>query len=271
MAGIGAKKWTNIYGSMLQVDNSNTGVDSTVRTIKDGAGNSSAVGVSQNKALIKPSATDSTTAFQVKNSSNNALLTVDTTNDKVLAGISQVPIATQYAYFGVNYIHSANWAANAHQALPFMNNGFTGALFDNVSFLTGTEPTLAYINSNADGFRSAELMPYLWYVMDDIVIEDVKHIQGGTAGAGSNDATRMHLMKYNYTTNNANVLTSGAVVANTSSDTSATDAVTSHLVGWDVVSAQKTVSAGQVIACTFRSDSINNYYSIQVVVKYRAA
>ena len=33
MAGIGSKKWSGIYGSMLQVENANTGVDTTIRTI----------------------------------------------------------------------------------------------------------------------------------------------------------------------------------------------------------------------------------------------
>lgn len=272
MAGIGSKKWSGIYGSMLQVDNANTGVDTTIRTIKDGAGNDSSVSMSKDKALIKPSASDSTTAFQVKNNSGNALLTVDTTNNKVLAGTTQVAVNVQYAYFGVNHIHSANWIANTHQPVPFMNNGYTDTTFDDLHFNTNTaDPSSSFIVANITGFRSNQLLPYLWYVPSDIYIEEVTHIQGCTGTSSSTDTTRMHLMKYNYTPNSSNILTSGVVVANTSSDTTATHAAKTNKNVWTVDTSNNSVSGGQVCVCTFRSDTVNNDYSLSVIVKYRLA
>lgn len=272
MAGIGSKKWNNIFGSVLQVDNANTGVDSTIRNVQDGAGNESSVSISKNKALVKPSAADSTAAFQVKNASNNALLTVDSQNNKVLAGTSQVALNTQYVYFGINHIHSANWIVNTHHGVPFMNGGYTDATFDDLMFNTGSDdPTSSFVLTNITGFKSAQLMPYVWYVPDDIIIDEVYHIQGSTGSSSSTDTTRMHLMKYNYATNSSTPLSSGQVVANTSSDTTATTALKTHKNTWSVVPAQKNISAGQVCVCTFRSDSINNDYSLQVIVKYRLA
>ena len=61
------KSPSETYKDLLYVDNSNSGVDSTKRSIKSGSGTSSSLSLNDRGALIK-SATDNTTAFDVQNS-----------------------------------------------------------------------------------------------------------------------------------------------------------------------------------------------------------
>ena len=97
MAGLTGKTPKETYKDLLQVDNSNSGLDGTTRAIKDGGGVISALKMSTDEVEVTP-VSDSTTAFRVTNSGSTEKLLVDTTNSYVKALTHHVN--TQYAHFG---------------------------------------------------------------------------------------------------------------------------------------------------------------------------
>ena len=67
------------YKDLLQIDNSNSGLTSSGKTIKDGDGNSSCVSLGADKISITPS-TNSTSNATMSNASGDVLLKMDGTN-----------------------------------------------------------------------------------------------------------------------------------------------------------------------------------------------
>ena len=84
------KTKASTYKDILQMNNSNSGVDGTTRNVVDGEGTASALRMSSEKVLIIPDANDSTNTFLVQDKDSNSLLTVDSTNDLVKAGIVNI-------------------------------------------------------------------------------------------------------------------------------------------------------------------------------------
>ena len=129
LTGRSVSSW---YKDLLEISNSNSGVDGTLRPIKSGEGTSSSLYVSTGKAKILPAA-DSTTTLDVQDKDGNTKLLVDTTNDYVKALGHHVN--TQYVNFGINYLASL-MSANTHYAIPFGSTDATTS----VSIGTGTNP-----------------------------------------------------------------------------------------------------------------------------------
>ena len=80
MASFTDKKLSDVYKDILHTDNSNTGISSTIKQIKCGDGDTSALYLSDRNLKAQPS-TDSTTNSVICDADGNALLTVDSTND----------------------------------------------------------------------------------------------------------------------------------------------------------------------------------------------
>ena len=100
------------YKDLLEIDNSNSGVDSTARDVKTGNGASTSLKVSDRSCIVT-SATNNTSAFDVKNSSGTTKLLVDTTNDQVKALGTHVN--TMYAHFGIGATDAVSYT---HLTLP---------------------------------------------------------------------------------------------------------------------------------------------------------
>ena len=263
MAGIGSKKLSQIYGSLVQIDNGTTGFDSTVRTMKDGAGNSSSINISKEKFKVTPQSSDSTDIFKVTDKDGNSLLVVDGTNDKILAGIGQVAINTQYAKFGISYPDFSSLAAGTHYPIPASPIGGGNQLFTDVDFGTGTDPDTTFTTADTDTQYASQLVPCLFYVPDSISIDAVTSIEGADAATG--DTTRMHLYSYTFTSGSTSALTSGTLLAHNSDVTNAGNEQ-AYLTTWTIDSA--SVAAGKVLAAFFVSDSVNSDYSLNITVKY---
>lgn len=105
------------YKDILQIDNSNSGADSTARTIKTGDGTSSAISLSDRHLKVK-SNTNNTTALDVLNASDASKFSVDTTNNQVKALGHHVN--TQYAYFGIGADMQQTLVADTHYGIPFL-------------------------------------------------------------------------------------------------------------------------------------------------------
>ena len=255
------KKMKDIYGSILQVNNSNTGLGGgAIKNVVDGIGNSSSLTISNNALKVLPTA-DSTSALEIDDKDGNNLLTVDSTNDLVKLGIGQHTANTQYAHFGIGSGDSV-WAGASsgnHYAVPF-NSITTQAL---VGGGTGTDPATSFtVASTGD-----DMVGCLWYVMDDITIDRVVWWTGADASTG--DTFRAHLMYYTIDQGNTSTsgdLSSGAVSAY-SSDVTGLGSEQSYYNQMTISTAD--IDAGKAIMFFFRADtSVNSDYTINATIKY---
>ena len=259
MSFIGRKP-ADTYKDILQIDNSNNGVSTALKQVKSGNGNGSSLHVSRDKLKNQPSQ-DSTESVVLYDADGNALFTIDTTNDLVKLGISQINANTQFASFGVSSADTV-WATkteNTHTAVPFNSNGLSGAV---VTFGTSTDPaTTLTIATTAD-----DLVNSFMVVPNNIVVDAVSFWAGANSASG--DTLRCHLMSYDIVSTAGSTggdLSSGVVVADGSDLVSA---------GYEQASYQSmtvqssSVTAGKVLLFVFRQDSTSSDYSISASIKY---
>jgi len=247
------------FKDLLTINNSNAGFDTNADIVTSGNGNSSALALSTIGAKIFPSA-DSTNVFTVQDKHGNALLNVDSTNDTVKALGEHVN--TQYAYFGITSAGSANYVANTHYPI-FFNTASGLSTITDVDFGTSADPDNAFTTADTDTQYASQIVPMMWRVPDNISIDSVTHIEGADTATG--DTTRMHLKSFDFTSGSTSCLTNGALLAHNSDITNAGNEQ-AYGSTWTVDSA--SVTAGKVILCFFRSDSVNSDYSLNVTIKY---
>ena len=262
MASFTDKKLSSVYKDILHTDNSNTGISSTIKQITCGDGDTTSLYLSNQNLKVQPSA-DSTTNTVIYDTDGNALVTVDSTNDLVKAGIGQHIVNTQYADFGIASTLSANYAANTHHPIPFSANNQALANQDDITFGTSTDPATTFTTADGASTDASLLVPMLWYVPDNITIDAVYGIEAGSNASG--DTTRMHLMSYTFTSGSTSALTSGTLLAHNSDVTNA-GSEQAYLSTFTVDSAD--VAAGKVILAFFRADGVNSDYSVNIKVKY---
>ena len=249
------------YKDLLTLENSNNGIDSTLKNIRTGNGSNTSTTISD-RALAVKSATNNTTAFDVQNASSTSKFVVDTTNNQVKALGNHVN--TQYAYFGIGNADSVNFAANTHHPIPFVSiNHGSAASQDNITFGTGTDPATTITTADGANTDASLLVPVMWYVPDAITIDSVYSLEGADDATG--DTTRMHLFSYTFTSGSTSALTSGTLLAHNSDVTNA-GSEQAYLSTWTVDSS--TITAGKVILAFFESDSVNSDYSVNITVKY---
>jgi len=248
------------YKDLLQVDNSNNGIDGNARRIKDGEGTASVISFSDDILAVQPVNDDTAATFVVNNSAGDVLFFVNTTDTKVAALGNN--LNTQYAHFGVTNGQSQAYVDDTHQAIPF-NSAPYGAYLFPPSFGTSTDPATTFTTADGNGTRAGDLVPVVWFVPDAISIDSVTSFEGADNATG--DTTRMHLFSYDFTSGSTSALTGGTLLAHNSDVTNA-GSEQSYKTSWTVDSA--AVSSGKVILAFFRSDSINSDYSITITVKY---
>ena len=259
MSSLTGSSLKNIYKDLLHTSNSNTGIGSTIKQITCGDGDTTALHLSDRNLKIQPS-TDTTTNSVIYDASGNALLTVDSTNDLVKAGIGQHIVNTQYAHFGIGSGNSvfAGASANTHYAVPF--NGYANQALVSIGTVTNPDTSLS-ISTTADDFTCT-----LWYVMDNITIDRVIWWAGGDASG--NDTMRCHLQSFTIDSGNGSTggdLSSGVVLAD-GGDISGAGYEQAYYQQMTIQSAD--VDAGKAILFIFRSDSVNSDFSINATIKY---
>lgn len=254
------KTLANTYKDLLQVDNSNNGVDTALRNVKDGEGTSSALYISDDAVRIFPTNDDTTSALSVKANSGSDVFRVDTTNQIVKASGNNVN--TQYATFSIGHTEASTFADDTHHPLPFASANY-GIVTGVPNFGTSTDPATSFTTSEGTGTRASALVPVMWYLPDAISIDSVTSIEGADTATG--DTTRMHLFSYDFTSGSTSALTNGTLLAHNSDVTNA-GSEQAYLSSWTVDSA--AVASGKVVLAFFRSDSINSDYSISITVKY---
>ena len=259
MAGITGKTPSTTYKDLLKVENSNSGVDDTLRQVESGDGTGSALYIEKNSIKVMPT-DDGIAVLDVHDKDGSSIFKIDTTNDLVSALGHYTNI--QYAHFGISSTLSPNYAANTHYPVPF-NMLSLSATETDVDFGTGTDPDDTFTTANTDTQYASQIVPMIWRVPDNITIDSISHIEGADAATG--DTTRMHLKSFTFTSGATACLTAGALLAYNSDVTNAGNEQP-YLSGWTVSSP--SVDAGKVILCFFRSDSVNSDFSLSVIVKY---
>lgn len=254
------KTLASTYKDILQMDNSNSGVDTTTRNIKDGEGTQSALSLSDDVVLVRPKNDDTTAAFSVLAKDATSLLAADSTNSKVTVLGNNVN--TQYAYFGIANDVSDSWLANNHHPVPF--TATMGAIVnDQTTFGTGIDPATSFTTANSNDQRASDIIRYCWYLPDAINIDSVIGLEGADAATG--DTTRMHMLSYDLTSGSTSSLSNGTLLAH-NSDTTNAGSEQAYVSSFTIDSA--TVAAGKVVLAFFESDSVNSDYSLNITVKY---
>ena len=242
------------------MDNSNSGVDTTTRVIKDGEGTESVLSISDDQLLIQPKNDDTTSTIRARAKNGTDLFVMDSTNSKVSALGNYVN--TQYAHFSIGSTQSTNFADDTHQAIPFDVSNYATLTYP-PAFGKGTDPATTFTTYEGNGTRASDIVASIWYVPDAISIDAVTSLEGADTATG--DTTRMHLFSYTFTSGSTNCLTSGTLLAHNSDVTNA-GSEQPYLSTWTVDSA--AVTAGKVILAFFKSDSVNSDYSLNIKVKY---
>ena len=263
------KTFASFYKNILGIDNSShTGIGSFADRIQDGAGNNTAIRLSDDQLAVAPNNDDTTNTLNVMNTDGNSVLAVDTTNSKVLIGASQVAANTQYAHFGITYAGSVSFTADTHFAIPFEISADGGTTF---YFEMGSSTSSSFNDTNPASSLTITNSAYAvvncyWYVMDDITIDAVKWLHAADTASGEDAAA--HLMAYTVDTANGSTggdLSNGVVVADGATITNAGY----EQIYYQAMTVQSAnVDAGKVILFTFASDTISSDYSINATVKY---
>ena len=265
------KTFSSYFKNILSIDQAgNTGVSTSLRTIHDGAGNSTSIALSDDLLVVRPQNDDTTGAFGVLNVAGQSVLMVDTTNSKILGGTSQTALNTQYAHFGchANDATVIAFLADTHYAIPFTLSVFNDTA---ANYAMGSSTSSSFNDTNPAASltisdTAQSIITCYWYVMDNITIDAVKWWHSADAATGEDTAA--HLMAYTVDTANGSTggdLSSGVVVAD---GANITNAGYEQIYYQSMTIQSADVDAGKVILFTFASDTVNSDYSINATVKY---
>ena len=259
MGSLVGKSPSNTYKSLLKVADETNGVTSSYSVIEDGEGTASSLKVTDNKLRIQPTSANSTSTFDIKTQSGSTLLAIDTTNDLVKVGTSQVSATTQLLTFSAYRLVPV---AGTHYYIPVQGMAeFAVGAATELSGGSGTDPTMAI----DQGSTTDELVSMLFNVPFNITIDAVKVLASNDSDADC--VYNYHLVSYDMvadgTTNDGN-LSNGVVLA----DGQATAVDRSVIKSTDLTIQSSSVTSGKVIACFVENETNTNDINIQVQVKY---
>lgn len=245
MAGTTGKALNSWYKDLLKVENSNSGVDATARAIYDAYGTETSTKISTNSLNVQPKASDSTTAFNVKNKSGNSKFLVDTSNSYVKSlGVHNNTNVRTFSVFDVSP------TAGNHYAMPIAGSvGSTdsgGAAWALTSFGTSTDPNTS---PSAITGSSLNLTPCIWWLDTGMTIDSVRVI----ASADGSTTLNFHVIEYtisSWSGVGGGDLSSGVVkAANGSALTVGADRITSTTL----TVSSSAVSTGRAVLCFFEN------------------
>ena len=252
----------DVYKDIHQTDNSNTGISTTIKQIKTGDADGTSLYLSTQNAKIQPAA-DSTTNTVIYDKDGNALLTVDSTNDLVKAGIGQHTLNTQFKSFGLWDITPTAGEHHNLTTTPMITStsdgDFTGEVNGSAWGGTGVNPATSVTVASA----ALELVPSLWILQQNITIDEIQYIMASDAASSVN----LHVMSYSVVTGSGSTagdLTSGAVLADHGSFiTTGADRVSNGTI--TVQTADVDSGKGIVV---FAESSDTDDMTVQVNIKY---
>tara|TARA_R100000808_G_scaffold8476_1_gene24004 strand:+ start:1958 stop:2770 length:813 start_codon:yes stop_codon:yes gene_type:complete len=267
MASFTGSALKDVYKDILHTSNSNTGLSTTIKQITCGDGDGTSLYLSTRNAKVQP-ASDTTTNTVIYDADGNALLTVDSTNDLVKAGIGQHTANTQFKQFGM---YDFTPVAGSHYQMitaPIMYESaiWSDAVNGSVWGGNGTNPSTSLTISN----NSLNFIPCVWLLQQNITIDEIQYI----ISAEGSTTINIHVMSYSMVTGSGSTagdLTSGAVLAQTGSNSSSLSPVA---VGDDRASNgtltinTADVDDGKAIVVFFENVGGTDDVTTQVNLKY---
>ena len=247
------------YKDLFHIDNGNSGVDTTVRTVKTGNGVSSSLGLSKNSTKIKPDR-DGTNTFEVQDQSENTLFVIDTTNDLVKAGVGQHIANTNIKEFGLDFTSYSPDTADKWHCLTSSSNHT-----DNNELEMGTGSTPATTLTITDS--AYVTVKHYWYVPFNISIDSCNVWFGGHNATG--DVVKFSVMSYSV--DSANGATGGDLssgVENCASPSTITGEGKEQAYYQDLTVSTADVDAGKVIMACVSQDGTNSDLSVNMQLIY---
>jgi len=260
MGSLAGKSPKDTYKSLLKVADETNGVSTSSSQVEDGEGTASSLSISTFQTAVKPSG-DVVAAFKVEKSNGNDLLVVDTSNDLVKVGTSQVSATTQLLTFAAYRLVPS--ASGTHMVVA-LGALVYGANMAERTLGTGTDPSTSLNStSTTDDYTNA-----IFSVPYNMTIDAVKVLS--SSDTDTDTTLNFHLMSYDMVadgTTSDGDLSNGVVLA----DGQATSVDRNVTKSTDLTIQSSSVTSGKVIACFVENETNTNDINIQVQVKYHIA
>ena len=254
------KTKASTYKDILQMNNSNSGVDATTRNVVDGEGTASAIHISDDQLGVTPNADDTTATLRVNDKDSNALLLVDSTNDLVKAGIGQHIVNTNIKEFAMDSQEANPAGADTWYALT---STFNHLDTNELAMGTGSTPATTLTISNTAYLA----VKHYWYVPFNISIDSCNVWFGADAASG--DVVKFSVMSYTVDSSNSSTggdLSSG--VENCVSPGTITGAGREQAYYQALTVSTADVDAGKVIMACVAQDGTNADLSVNMQLVY---
>ena len=260
MASFTGSSIKDVYKDILHTSNSNTGLSTTIKQITCGDGDTTSLYLSQRNLKVQPSA-DTTTNTVIYDADGNALVTVDSTNDLVKAGIGQHIVNTQFKTFS---LFDFSPAAGTHHPLTTNigaseGTAYTGDANGSDWGGTGTDPA----NSITLASAAEQFVPCVWILSGNITIDEVSYIMSADGSTTAN----LHVESYSIVTGSGNTagdLSSGTTLADSSAITIGDDRASNGTL--TIQSAD--VNSGKAILVFAENIGGTDDITVQVNIKY---
>ena len=252
--------FSSFFKRIFQVSQtSNTGVDSSTRSVETGDGVKTSISISDDVFQVQPQNDNTTGTMLVKNKGGDNILAVDTTNSKVLVGSTRTAVNTFFQPFGCNLQVPV---AGQHMPLLAAPSGYYATAIAEQSLGTGTDPATTYDMST--GNAATFWIPCLFRMPLNATLDSATVFFTSYAGAAS--TLNFHIMSYAIDIDNGGTsgdLSDGVVVAD-----SGTQAVERTSVDYLALTIQSaSVDAGRVLIATVESTDTNSV-TVNMTLKY---
>ena len=248
------------YKDILQMNNSNSGVDTSTRNVVDGEGTASSIVLSDDSFGVQPQNDDSTSVFRVSDKDSNALFVIDSTNDLVKAGVGQHIVNTQVKEFAMDHTEAnPNVADTWYGLVSTFNHSDTNEL----TMGTGSTPATTLTIANTANIA----IKHYWYVPFNISIDSCNVWFGADAATG--DVVKFSVMSY--AVDSANGSTGGDLssgVENCVSPATITGAGRAQIYYQALSVSEDKVSSGSVILACVSQDGTNSDLTVNMQLVY---
>ena len=253
------KTIANSYKDVLQIDNSNSGMGTSTKTIKSGNGTSSAVQISDDQFQVIPQNDDTTATFTVLSKGGTSLLNVDSTNSTVKANGNH--LNSQVQRFLLSHVTAKPSVTDTWTSL-WISGGRTPATAP-ITGGTGSSPSTSF-SITTDAF---DYVATYFYLPIDITIDKVQVLFASDADTG--DTVKFSIMAYDVDIANGSTcgnLSNGAEIC-VSPSALATDGQEQMRYQQLTVSTAN-VDAGKVIVAFVSQDGTNSDLGVNMHMLY---
>ena len=256
------KTIANTYKDILQVDNSNGGITTIARRLKDGNGTKSALKICDDDIIVQPNNDNTNQNFRVNNAAGTSRFDISCSQDTVKALGQYVNTGVQE--FGAGSVNSVPASADTW---TMIGKGMAAHRFNTVPITMGTSSTPATTYDVSGGNVAMNLVQCMWYVPFNIAIDSCNVWFGADTATG--DVVKFSVMSYTVST--ANDATGGdlsAGVENCVSPSTITGAGYEQAYYQALTVSTANVDAGKVITANVLQDGTNSDLTINMQLVY---